>query len=88
LRGQGEGRRLNGRRLRPVGGGAPVRYTIPLGIVIFLVLLTLHYATENDIFNSKTQLQILLAEGELQILLAEGVQYFVCQILLYFLCMD
>jgi len=37
-RGQGEGRRLNGRRLRQ-GGGTPVRYTIPLGIVIFLVFL-------------------------------------------------
>jgi len=37
-RGQGEGRRLKGRRLRPVGrGGALVRHTIPLGIVIFLV---------------------------------------------------
>jgi len=27
-RGQGEGIRLNGRRLTPVGGGSPVRHTI------------------------------------------------------------
>jgi len=37
--GQGEGRRLNGRRIRPVGGGAQLRHTILIGIVIFLVLI-------------------------------------------------